>query len=390
MIPPNHQNRTSQMAPGGVSGVGKRVGRDETPSRAPRSRPQRRPIPPPPPISPEASQLSEQGVPFSQPASVVQAALYRASDDDDKTDEEDLTEVVPPSGQREKTPTSRNLQYAHRRDPPRLLSEENKCTVVKFNACWRVYFTPVPGKPHKPLPGWKNSKSDTLQPLFRALEDWVKAVLAMQPAPMKQMDLIAVVYHQGQPHKERLVKSLYDVVDLQRHTRFAAAIELVQEVAYEHPESPVQMDFDLVLMPAPPVVHAPNPLPQSSNSTARQEAQLPARNVALVATEGPSNGVPMYWRCRNPHCLNVGLTCWVALRDREELPRRIKNHYKVSVDILTSWNRELLTAASTVTKPSLNIKAQLRKLREIGAEKRKRDSTSDTSEQLTQQLTQVT
>ncbi|KAF2831602.1 hypothetical protein CC86DRAFT_431445 [Ophiobolus disseminans] len=319
------------MAPKGVSGVGKRAGRDETPSRAPRSRPQRRHMAPPTPISPEASQLSEQGVPFSQPAGVVQAALHGASDDDNETDDEDLVEVVPPSGQRQKTPTSRNLQYAHRREPARLPSEENERTVVKFNACWRVHFTPRPGRPHKPLPGWKNSKSDTSQPLFRALNDWVKAVLAMQPSPMKQMDLAAVVYYQGQPKGERLIESMYDVVALQRHTRFAAAMELVQEVAYEHLESPVLVDFDLVLMPEPPVVHAPSPLPPSSNSTARQEAQLPARNAAL-----------------------------------------------------------LLTAASTVTDPLANIKVQLRKLREMGAKKRKRDGNSDASEQLTRQLTQVT
>ncbi|KAF2825401.1 hypothetical protein CC86DRAFT_467860 [Ophiobolus disseminans] len=234
----------SQMAPKGVSGVGKRVGRDETPSRAPRSRPQRRHMAPLTPISPEASQLSEQGVPFSQPAGVVQAALHGAPDDNDETDDEDLVEVVSPSGQRQKTPTSCNLQYAHCWEPARLPSEENERTVVKFNACWRVYFTPGPGRPHKPLPGWENSKSDTSQPLFRALNNWVKAVLAMQPSPMKQMDLAAVVYYQGQPKGEHLIESMYNFVALQRHTRFAAAMELVQEVAYEHPESPVLVDFD--------------------------------------------------------------------------------------------------------------------------------------------------
>ncbi|KAF2830277.1 hypothetical protein CC86DRAFT_378595 [Ophiobolus disseminans] len=106
MIPPNRQNRTSQMATRGVSGVGKRVQRDEAPSRTPHNRPQRRLIPPPTPISPEASQLTEQDVLFSQPAGVVQAALLITSDDDDITDDDD---VVPPSRQRQKTPSSRNL-----------------------------------------------------------------------------------------------------------------------------------------------------------------------------------------------------------------------------------------------------------------------------------------
>ncbi|KAH3952141.1 hypothetical protein HBH98_067200 [Parastagonospora nodorum] len=264
-----------------------------------------------PPFTPTQPQESQ--FPFSQPAGVVQAAPNDLADDD-LIEVEDDDEEPPASAQR--PPSARNLQFGSRPQPPRLRSESPTSFETLFDARWRVFYTAGPGKNTKPLPGWRNSKWDTRKGSYQVVKDWVTSVVAMQASPMKQMDLQVVIYPVRGQKKYAKIESLHGLEDLHYYTRWAVCMELVNQLAYEHPNDVIQVDFDLTLMPDTAAILA------SATSTVRQEAQVAGRVADLDTTtvQQPSENVRAQLReVREPSYKRKNTGNTAASRDFQQL-----------------------------------------------------------------------
>ncbi|KAF2866592.1 hypothetical protein BDV95DRAFT_504915, partial [Massariosphaeria phaeospora] len=185
------------------------------------------------------------------------------------------------------------------------------------------------------------------------LWEWVdNTTRDLLPRRVKVRSVLAIVYPTKQHKKDRLVKTLPA-----SDTLMALAKSVFEETSHK-----THIDFDLILMDEPA---AQTQLPATAHSSARvrntatqiQEDGLARVIVAEQAGGGVALGIRDHWACRDAHCDNFPLTCWV--RRREGQPDRFENHYAVNGHIIAMWAREVAQELSTIQEPSDNVRVAI-------------------------------
>jgi hypothetical protein len=232
---------------------------------------------------------------------------------------------------------------------------------VNYMARWRAFS----GK--ETLPGVETSQENSKGLGLAQVVDWVnRQLVELRPVNYKVTRLTASVYFQKQPKSERWTQTLREYYP---HT-FEQFLKLLQKKKEERDTAKkgavkeIWVDFDLFVQPDDPQVRRGEGNVFGRNPTERQLLQLPTTQAELLATEGEITEVITHWKCQIQGCSNHPLTCWVALRDGEDLPGRVENHYKVTKGVLDIWNREIRRGMSQVDDPSENIRTLLRQERE--------------------------
>ena len=222
------------------------------------------------------------------------------------------------------------------------------------------------------------SQSFNLQQLF----EWADRIANKQlPLPVSFTSVSAFVYLQGQKKLEWLPETLkrHDEPSWRRFLQLLQRKKREQDAGRGHPKA-VCVDFELWLEA---IASQQSPFAQVRgavrgnqasqrtrvqgrfSATERQLLQLPADQENLRVVAGNAL-VPLTqrWRCTLATCFNLHGTCWVSLRDGEQLPGRVENHYPAYNPAIRQWLSDIRDEVCTVEEPSGAVRALLRQSRE--------------------------
>ncbi|KAF2876489.1 hypothetical protein BDV95DRAFT_484102 [Massariosphaeria phaeospora] len=196
---------------------------------------------------------------------------------------------------------------------------------------------------------------------YTNLWEWIdNTTRGLLPRRVKVRSVLATVYHTKQHKKDRLVKKL-PASDTRRRN-WVKVMALAKSI-FEETSWKTHIDFDLILMDDPaaqPQLPTPSRAPGArvrNTATQIQEDGLARVIVAEQAGGGVALGIRDHWACRDAHCENFPLTCWV--RRREGQPDQFENHYAVNGHIIAMWAREVSQERSTIQEPSDNVRVAI-------------------------------
>lgn len=245
---------------------------------------------------------------------------------------------------------------------PSTAEEDYVCDLprVNFMARWRIFS----GK--ETLPGLSTCRESSRNMELDHLFSWAKRQVNRQlPVRYSIRLLTATVYFQKQPKTTQWVQTLEEERQetMSRFLRMLAKKREEREQLKPKQVKEIWVDFDLFLMPDSRT-YPGNQFGTGRTPTERQLNQLPFTQAELLATEGSTSDVIIFWKCTSTRCYNHLNVCWVALREGEALPGRVEQHYPVRHNVLYVWNREIRMNISTVLEPSETVRALLRQERE--------------------------
>jgi hypothetical protein len=361
-------------------------------------------LPPTPPDSAGGGDPSQSAAYFQAAAAAIEGDDIEDEVVDGGQEDDDVTVHVPPTTPEAREPDDDDYRpeyrepsgcsFSHQPQPspsPHGASDSDldddvdvyNAPRVKYEARYKAF------SGGNPVNGSLSTRTQTSQSF--KLEDlfmWADRIVNEQlPLPVSFTTISAFVYLQGQKKPEWLPETFkrHDELSWRRFLHLLQRKKRERDAGRGYPKA-VCVDFELWLEATinqqPPftqvrsAVRGSQPSQRTriqgrASATERQLTQLPADQENLRVFAGNALAVlTRRWRCTLATCFNIHGTCWVKLREGEQMPGRVENHYAAWNPAIRQWLSDIKDEVCTVDDPSDAVRALLRQSRERSANTR--------------------